>query len=135
MTSRQDMLTYTSAELRSLCAKKKEEARLKKVEQCVADIYMYVIHQATLYDATICSYPITTLDMQPDKRNEQKFYLTNLSDIVTGLRIFFPDARISRRSILRTSDGRDHDISTRNPMCSPLGHGDQMDTLIIDWSP
>jgi hypothetical protein len=123
MTSRQ----VTRAELRSLYAKTQEE-RIKQVAQIaqnVTTIYDCAVRQAKESPATIFTYIIP---------QDYLFYLTNMSDIVTGLYARFPDSSITPRSILRR-DGKDHDISNLDPvLISLLGHGQRLETIVIDWS-
>jgi len=138
MTSRQDM--YSRDELRGLYAKTQEEARLKRVNQLVSDICARLVHAASQSPEATLSYPLparhTSGNSLEDKRqNEQlDFYLTNMSDIVAGLLVRFPDSTITQQSIIRTRDGKDHDISTIDPKFISLLGGRQMDTITIDWS-
>ena len=135
MTSRQDM--YTRDDLRGLYAKTQEEARLKRVNQLVSDICARLVHAASQSPEATFSYPLPARHTRNDQRqNEQlDFYLTNMSDIVAGLQSRFPDSTITQKSIIRTPDGKDHDIGTLDPsIISLLRYGHQMDTITIDWT-
>ena len=139
MTSRQDM--YTRDDLRGLYAKTQEEARLKRVNQLVTGICNRLVQAASQAPTTTFSYPLparrTTRNPQDDQEvNEQlDYWLTNMSDIVAGLQSRFPDSIITQKSIIRTPDGKDHDIGTIDPsIISLLRYGHQMDTITIDWT-
>ena len=127
MTTRQDM--YTRDELRGLYAKVQGEERLKQVDQIVTQISDHTVRQAKGNPATTFIYAL------PQHCQLKEFYMTNMSDIVTGLLACFPDSTITQRHILRTRDGKDHDISTLDPkFISLLGHGERMEAIMIDWS-
>jgi hypothetical protein len=138
MTSRQDM--YTRDDLRGLYAKTQEEVRLKRVAQIVKDICDRLVHAASHSPMTTFSYPLPARHTSGNPQNDQRqneqldFYLTNMSDIVTGLMTRFPESIITQKSIIRTRDGTDHDISTIDPKIISLLGGQRMEAIVIDWS-
>jgi len=123
MTTRQ---VINRTELRGLYAKTQDEERLKQVDQIVTQIYDYAVQQAKGNPATTFIYTL------PQDDQLKKFYLTNMSDIVAGLLACFPGSTITRKSILRTPDGMDHDITPLIPNINRLGQ--LLDAIVIDWS-
>ena len=121
MTTRQ----VTRDELRGLYAKTQAGRRFKHVARIVTQIYGYVMNQAEKNPDTTFIYVIP---------EDHPFYMANMSDIVAGLLVRFPDSTITQQSIIRTRDGKDHDISTIDPKFISLLDGQQMDTITIDWT-
>jgi len=95
--------------LRTLYAKTQEEERLKKVAGIVTMIYDYALGQAKRGPATTFTYVL------PQDSDRKEFYQTNMSDIMAGLHERLPDSDITQRSILRTRDGIEQNISTLDP--------------------
>jgi len=126
---------YTRDELRGLYAKTQDEARLKRVNHLVTDICARLVQAASQSPTTTFSYPLPARHTSGHPQNDQlDFYLTNMSDIVAGLLARFPDSSITQQSIIRTRDGKDHDISTIDPKFISLLGGQQMDAIVIDWT-
>jgi hypothetical protein len=136
------MQRFTRDELRNLYPKKieeerlkqekenlkKEQDRMKKVNQHVSDIYAQVIARATQGGETTFIYV-------PTSAIQQEFYINNISDIINGLSIIFTDLNITRRSILRLPNGKEHDITTLNSkLIELLGPGERIETILVDWT-
>ena len=124
MTTRQ---VLSSTELLGLYDEMQEEERLKQVDQIVMQVYDYAVRQAKGNPATTFIYTL------PQDDQLKKFYLTNMSDIVAGLLACFPQSTITRKSILRTPDGMDHDISL--PLIPNINRlGQLLEAIVIDWT-
>ena len=123
MTTRQ---VISRAELRGLYAKGQEEERLKQVDQIVTQISDHTVRQAKGNPATTFIYALPQDDLL------KKFYMANMSDIVASLLACFPGSTITQKSILRTPDGADHDIS---PVIANINRlGQLLDAIVIVWS-
>jgi hypothetical protein len=114
--------------LRTLYAKMQEEERLKKVAGIVTMIYDYALGQAKRGPATTFTYVL------PQDSDRKEFYQTNMSDIMAGLHERLPDSDITQRSILRTRNGIEHDISTLDPKFISLLGQRLEEAIVIDWS-
>ena len=117
-------------EMRSLKAKDDEIARIYQVEANVRSIYQSAVQLARTSTKTQYIYTITSY-------REIPFIVTNMDDILSRLRILFPDCSVQFTSIKMAmgSDRQMHDISNLDPKAIPfIGQVQIKECISIDWS-
>jgi len=117
-------------EMRSLKAKDDEIARIYQVEANVRSIYQSAVELARTSTKTQYIYTITSY-------REIPFIVTNMDDILSRLRILFPDCSVQFTSIKMAmgSDRQMHDISNIDPKAIPfIGQVQIKECISIDWS-
>jgi hypothetical protein len=117
-------------EMRSLKAKDDEIARIYQVEANVRSIYQSAVQLARTSTKTQYIYTITSYSEIP-------FIVTNMDDILSRLRILFPDCSVQFTSIKMAmgSDRQMHDISNIDPKAIPfIGQVQIKECISIDWS-
>ena len=117
-------------EMRSLKAKDDEIARIYQVEANVRSIYQSAVHLARTSTKTQYIYTITSY-------REIPFIVTNMDDILSRLRILFPDCSVQFTSIKMAmgADGAMRDITNLDPKAMPfIGQIQIKECISIDWS-
>ena len=114
--------------MRKLKAKTDEKKRLMHVEQYISSMYNQAVRAAKTSTETKWNYAT-------DHRGE--FIVTNIDDILSGLRYLFPNCSVEFKSVTtsRGHDGKMHDVSKLDPKAlSFLGTVVKNQCIVIDWS-
>jgi hypothetical protein len=125
----------TRDEMRSLKDKTDEENRLRQVEQCVERMYTCAINTAKTF--TSSQWRAEFHNGQGGQEFNGKFIITNIDDILSGLRSLFPDCSVEFKSVTMAMgpDRQMHDISTLDEKALMfIGNRQVKQCITIDWS-
>ena len=155
--STESLAPFTREAMRGLKAQEDEENRIKRVNDIVTGIYTSAVAYAKTTDATsyehrmyhnggtVCmkmpvrqmtKVPVLSLDnLHSQAKGQYIFYTTNMSHIIQALQTLFPDSLVEHKMIVRTQDGKIHDVSKMDDAALlyivewPIQH-----IVSIDWS-
>jgi hypothetical protein len=134
--------------LRGLKAKKDEETRillekqrLAQVDSRVKEIYRETICYAGMNTDTRYIYGLPPIQMS--RRNDfclpvpqPEFHRDNMEDILSELRVLFPDCSVKYTKVARGEDGKFYDISSMDEKIIAVfidkRHNEEC--IIIDWT-
>ena len=122
-------------EMRSLKAKTDEENRVRGVEQYVKIMYEAIIQLAKT--STKTQWRAEFHNGQGCLALDCKFIITNIDDILRGLRNLFPDCSVDFKSVTKAMgpDGQMHDISTLDEKALMfIGNRQVNQCISVDWS-
>jgi hypothetical protein len=122
-------------EMRSLKDKTDEEIRLRQVEQCVEKMYTCAINSART--STNTQWRAEFYNGQGSQALDGKFIITNIDDVLRGLRSLFPDCSVEFKcvSVAMGPDRKMHDISNLDEnIVMFLGNRQVKQCITIDWS-
>jgi hypothetical protein len=122
-------------EMRSLKAKADEENRVRRVEQYVK--IMYDAAMNTARTSTNTQWRAEFHNGQGSVAIDGVFVITNIDDILSGLKLLFPDCSVEFNSITMAMgpDRKMHDISTLDEKALIfIGNRQVKQCIIIDWS-
>lgn len=113
------------SKLSGLKAERDEEKRCQQIQQIIHNIYNSVINLAST--STNTSYK-KELELTP-------FIITNMQDILSGLRIIFPDCLVENTLCARGNDGQIYDITKMDEKMRPfINDAQAKNYILIDWS-
>ena len=119
--------------LRGLRAKVEEDIRLERVSSFIQSIYQQAINVAKTKSDTTFNFPIPRSYMERD--SSDKFFLVNMSDILSGLQTLFPDCTVSHSILCKGTDGKFYDISKLDDRVLPfVNRALDQSFIVIDWS-
>ena len=113
------------SKLSGLKAERDEEKRCQQIQQIIHNIYNSVIMLAT-----------TSTNTSYKKQVESTLFITtNMQDILSGLRVIFPDCLVENTLFAMGNDGQMHDISKMDEKMRPFINNAQANNyILIDWS-
>jgi len=140
--------------MRSLKAKKDEEARLQRVNIIVSTIYDRAIHQAKSTGDSRYKYAMPTAQVRSQKHmmmahhqmmahqspipdENITFHNENMANILSNLRALFPECLVEFKSITMAmgNDGQMHDVSDLDQKALAFVTNPQTSAfIVIDWS-
>ena len=113
------------SKLSGLKAERDEEMRCQQIQRIIHIIYNSVINLAST--STNTSYK-KELESTP-------FIITNMQDILSGLRFIFPDCIVENMLCARGNDGQIYDITKMDEKMHPFIIDAQTKKyILIDWS-
>ena len=118
----------TRDEMRGLKAKKDEENRLREINNAVKEIYHNAIQNAEQTSDSSYKFPI-----------RYPSYEKNITDILSGLQILFPECLVEYKNLCLGLDGKWYDISLIDDMMKQFinmknSHIETQKNIVIDWS-
>jgi hypothetical protein len=118
----------TRDEMRGLKAKKDEENRLREINNIVKEIYNMTIQNAEQTSESSFKYPV-----------RHPSYETNITDILSGLQVLFPECLIEYKNQCLGLDGKWYDISLIDDMMKQFidmkkNRIQTQKNIVIDWS-
>lgn len=141
------MIPISRETLRSLKAQKDEEIRQDKIKNFVTGIYNSTIRHAETSMETFCSWQlpqIQTVMRQLENRTSvdepvPEFHRVNMSDILSELRVLFPDCTVELTTMTTGRDGKKYDISKMDEKIIPYVFPQHFkkvtqECIVIDWS-
>lgn len=116
-------------DLQQLKLKTDEQNRVNQINQIVNHIYSTVINQAKTQTITTYNYHIQR------HLHNQIFYEQNKDDIISNLKILFPDSSIDYKILSRGNDGKMYDITNIEEKMRPfINRQHDQAHIVIDWS-
>lgn len=114
--------------MRRLKAETEEKVRMTRVNEIVKDTYGDAIYQARSGIST-CYYQNVT------GRDEEKFILSNMTDILKGLQELFPGCHVMKQRLVRGQDKKMYDMAFMDEKALPfIDHSFSKDYIVIDWT-
>ena len=113
------------SKLSGLKAERDEEMRCQQIQRIIHIIYNSVINLAST--STNTSYK-KELELTP-------FIITNMQDILSELRVIFPDCLVKNTLCARGNDGQIYDISKIDEkMLAFINKQQSAEYIVVDWS-
>jgi hypothetical protein len=114
--------------MRRLKAETDENVRMTRVNEIVKTTYGNAINQAKSNISTSYEQNITG-------RDEEKFILLNMTDILKGLQELFPGCHVMKKRLVRGQDGKMYNMAFMDEKVLPLiDHRFSKDYILIDWT-
>jgi hypothetical protein len=118
----------TRDEMRGLKAKKDEENRLREINDAVKEIYHNAIRNAEQTSDSSFKFPI-----------RHPSYEKNITDILSGLQVLFPECVVEYKNLCQGLDGNWYDISLIDDIMKQFidinkNRIQTQKNIIIDWS-
>lgn len=118
----------TRDEMRGLKAKKDEENRLREINDAVKEIYHNAIRNAEQTLELSFKFPI-----------RHPSYEKNITDILSGLQVLFPECLVEYKNLCQGLDGNWYDISLIDDIMKQFidinkNRIQTQKNIIIDWS-
>jgi len=154
--SKESYEPLSKEDLKNLRRKTDEENRLNNISRIVKKIYAEVIEYAKLSTESVFRYYIPKKEgygdicrVFPQKRylyvrktdglyvtnDDIKFIEQNMTDIIKGLNVLFPDSSIEHKAYSIGNDGLYHELPYLNDKIKPfINIRDLEEYIIIDWS-
>lgn len=116
---------YSRESLRVMKSQKDEENRIAQINEMIKTIYTFAISSASSKTDTSYQYVL-----HPS--------LTNIPDILSGLKMLFPDCLVQRKTLVRMRDGQLCEMPQIDDKLIPFMnvniHHTKQDCIVIDWS-
>jgi hypothetical protein len=140
---------YSRDSMRGLRNAMDEKFRVAGVNRIVNEIYSAAVHIArttanSMYQHLIpraSIYPIPSnmrsanLTVRDPRNDDEKFYISNMYDILKGLRALFPECSVEYKMLTRGQDGKMYDITTIDEKMLPfINRAHDQAYVIVDWT-
>lgn len=114
--------------MRGLKAETEEKVRMTRVNEIVKDTYGHAIYQARSGISTSYHQNVTG-------RDEEKFILSNMTDILKGLQELFPGCLVMKQRLVMGQDKKMYDMAFMDEKLLPfIDHSFSKDYIVIDWT-
>lgn len=115
-------------QMRRLKAETDENVRMTRVNEIVKTTYGYAINQAK-------SNISTSYEQNVTGRDEEKFILSNMTDILKGLQELFPGCLVMNKQLVMGQDGKMYDMALMDEKTLPfINQSQSKEYIVIDWS-
>lgn len=115
-------------QMRVLRAETEEKVRMTRVNEIVKATYGYAIYQARSGLSTCYHQNVTG-------RDEEKFILSNMTDILKGLQELFPGCLVMKKRLVRGQDGKLYDMAFMDEKTLPFVNQSHItEYIVIDWT-
>ena len=114
--------------MRRLKAETDEKVRMDKVNQIVKNTYENAVSQAK-------SNISTSYEQNVTGQHEEKFILSNMTDILKGLQELFPGCHVMKKRLVMGQDKKMYDMAFMDEKVLPfVNHSFSKDYIVIDWT-
>lgn len=142
---------YTRDTMRGLRNEIDEKFRMANVNRIVNEIYAAALNAAKtttessyhhlIPKASIYPIPGTgplrtaTLTVRDPRKDVEAFYISNMYDILEGLKRLFPDCTVEYKMLTRGQDGKMYDIASLDEKVLPfLKRQSDQAYVVVDWT-
>jgi len=118
----------TPHKMRVLRAETEEKVRMTRVNEIVKATYEHAIYQAKSGLSTCYHQNVTG-------RDEEKFIISNMTDILKGLQELFPGCLVMKQRLVMGQDKKMYDMAFIDEKTLPfIDHSFSKDYIVIDWT-